>query len=226
VATEGSFSDDMPTRMREDLPREGHPPAGPSPEGHSDRSPGFHRLPQGNEPQWGEPSREHSFSDDQEVTREREPSSPGSGPAPETGSEQDDELEALLDPERGLAAAQRLHLTGEHERSLELAERLAARYPHLPLDGLEPLILENQEALEQIYIERLGPLQCIPVPQAGAERLDSLDLDPRAVFLLTRIDGTLSVEDLLDISGMSRFETARLLLRLRELSLLSFEPGR
>jgi len=138
----------------------------------------------------------------------------------------DDELEALLDPEAGLASAQRLLLAGKHEKSLALAEKLAERYPQLGLDGLETLIADNQQALEGVFIERLGPLDAIPVPQAGAERLDSQELDPRAVFLFTRIDGTLSLEDLLDISGMSHFETARLLLRLRELGLLRFEPDR
>jgi hypothetical protein len=40
------------------------------------------------------------------------------------------------------------------------------------------------------------------------------DLDPRAAFLLSRIDGSISIDDLLEVSGMPRLEAMRVLALL------------
>ena len=41
-----------------------------------------------------------------------------------------------------------------------------------------------------------------------------LSLDHRAGFVLSQIDGQVSYEDLLTVSGMSRFETCRIVAQL------------
>ena len=51
----------------------------------------------------------------------------------------------------------------------------------------------------------------VPVVVASLPQLLALELDARAGFLLSRIDGVLSVEQLLDVSGMSATETMRVL---------------
>jgi hypothetical protein len=135
--------------------------------------------------------------------------------------EEQQELEALLHPEQGLALASQLFDAGDHAQSLQLAEHLQERYPSL--DGLPALLKANQNALVGSLLAELGDLTSIPIPKTADLGLDNQDLDPRAVFLFSRIDGTLSLQDILDISGMTQFETARILLRLHRLGLLEFE---
>jgi len=191
---EGSFSDDIPTTARP-MPGRGEST--------------FRSMPV------TDFSREGSFSDDQ-ATLER------SGQRKE--ERLTEELEALLHPERGLALAKQLFDAGENERSLELAEQLLERYPHLT--GLAELLEANRGKLEASLLAKLGDLESIPVPKTENLGRDNQDLDPRAAFLFSRIDGTMTLQDIIDISGMTQFESARLLLRLREIGLLDFEPPR
>lgn len=135
-----------------------------------------------------------------------------------------EEMEALLHPDQGLALARQLLNAGEHARSLQLAEQLQERYP--TLNGISYLLEENRNALEGSLLARLGDLESIPVPKTADLGLDNQELDPRTAFLFSRIDGTLSLQDIIDISGMSQFESVRILLRLQELGLLDFEPPR
>ena len=46
------------------------------------------------------------------------------------------------------------------------------------------------------------------------KKTDGATLDPKSAFLLSRIDGMLSADDLLDVSGMPRNETLSILLNL------------
>jgi serine/threonine protein kinase len=60
-------------------------------------------------------------------------------------------------------------------------------------------------------IEQVGGRTAIPRQAMSARELTTLELDHRAGFLLAIIDGQLTVDDLLDISGMAPLETMRLL---------------
>ena len=40
------------------------------------------------------------------------------------------------------------------------------------------------------------------------------DFEPRSAFLLSRIDGSMTVEDVLDVSGMPRLEALRVMALL------------
>lgn len=134
------------------------------------------------------------------------------------------ELESLMDPEHGLQRARQLHQDGEHDKSLQLTEELQERFPSLK--GLPELLAANHSALEGSLLEQLGDLDSIPVPRTEDISFDIQGLDPRAAFLFSRIDGMLTVQDIIDISGMTTFESARTLLRLRELGLLDIDPPR
>jgi hypothetical protein len=71
------------------------------------------------------------------------------------------------------------------------------------------LINANRSLLEHVYAGVLG------APERRLEHGSATpDLDPRQAFLLSRIDGAMTVEDVLDVSGMSRFEAMRLLALL------------
>ncbi len=124
-------------------------------------------------------------------------------------------------PQDLLAEAKQLFLQGEHTRSLEICMRV------LPVmegdEDLEALILDNEEILANRYVVQLGGLDAIPVVTFDGQDLQALGMDHRKAFLLTRIDGELSIDDVLMISGMSRLETARTLMELQLAGLIRIE---
>ena len=63
--------------------------------------------------------------------------------------------------------------------------------------------------LETIYAWVIGSPELVPRHGGNVP-----DLDPRAAFLLSRIDGCMTVDDLLDVSGMPRLEAMRVLALL------------
>jgi hypothetical protein len=78
----------------------------------------------------------------------------------------------------------------------------------------QKLIHRNRDLLFEVYRDFLGDLGSIPALAIRLEELATRAIDHRAAFLLTRIDGSLSFEDLLDIAGMPRLEAYRHLSRL------------
>ena len=67
---------------------------------------------------------------------------------------------------------------------------------------------------ERQYLSRIGPRLGVPRLAMAEGVISSLALDHRAGFLLSRIDGASSIDELLDVSGMPRLETLRLLCEL------------
>jgi hypothetical protein len=63
--------------------------------------------------------------------------------------------------------------------------------------------------VEQIYGAILGGADRVPVHGKAVG-----DLEPRSAFLLSRIDGSMTVEDVLDVSGMPRLEALRVMALL------------
>ncbi len=71
-----------------------------------------------------------------------------------------------------------------------------------------------RDVLTQMYSARLGALSqrvCVAVP---GDQIRWLSLDHRAGFVLSLIDGSSTVEELLDISGMNRLDALRILYTL------------
>jgi len=94
---------------------------------------------------------------------------------------------------------------GDVEAAFTAAEALVARS-----GGLESAACVAQQwLLERVYENVIGPSDRVPVHGEA-----SPDLDPRQAFLLSRIDGMSSVDDLLDVSGMPRLEALRCLALL------------
>lgn len=78
----------------------------------------------------------------------------------------------------------------------------------------QKLIHRHRDLLIEIYQSYLGdgsrvPMLAVPMHELRAETLES-----RGVFLLSRIDGTFTVEEILDVSGMSDIEAYRHLCKL------------
>ena len=104
---------------------------------------------------------------------------------------------------------------GDYTGALEMAELILAD------DADEPGLVEAAECaencrtvLEKMYAARLGPLNRAPVVIVPRAQLRWLSLDHRAGFVLSLIDGTLTVEMILDLSGMPRIDALRILVEL------------
>ncbi|MCK5799124.1 MAG: hypothetical protein KAI47_18150, partial [Deltaproteobacteria bacterium] len=113
-----------------------------------------------------------------------------------------------------LSGALQLFDQGTFEGALWICERMLS---------VDPENLEAQELLERIqtvlvhqYERDLGDLSRVPITQVPMQEIVWHKLDHRAGFLLSRVDSMLSFDDILDISGMSRFEALRILAQLIE----------
>jgi hypothetical protein len=78
----------------------------------------------------------------------------------------------------------------------------------------QKLIHRNREAIMNAFQAFLGDLQRPPSLSRPLHELGSAPISPRAAFLLSRVDGTLSLDEILDVSGMPRLEAYRYLCQL------------
>ena len=92
---------------------------------------------------------------------------------------------------------------------LRKAEELAPGDPRLAV-ARERCVREQQAALEA----KLGDLKRVPTVRMSPKELMQLKLDPRAGFVLSRLDGRMSCEAVFSVSGMSRLDTMRVLAQL------------
>ena len=105
---------------------------------------------------------------------------------------------------------------GDFSGSLQLAELiLGADSRH---DEARLIASRAKEHLVQFHLARLGGWGAVlGVRVAGAD-VRWLGLDHRAGFLLSLVDGTTTVEEIVDVSSMARHEALRLLAELLEAS--------
>jgi len=103
------------------------------------------------------------------------------------------------------------------EMALQLREQ--ARSPKIDdiVDSTRPLF-------ERAFCACIGDMNCAPIRAIPAEELAAHGLDHRAAFLMSRMDGTLTVGDLLDIAGMPRFDALRLMAALRRAQAVDLVP--
>jgi hypothetical protein len=71
----------------------------------------------------------------------------------------------------------------------------------------------------------LPPTDRIPRLVVPLHELKSLSLDPESGFVLSRIDGISTIETLLDVSAMPRFEALRLVARLVDFGVIELAPS-
>ncbi len=104
------------------------------------------------------------------------------------------------------------YATGDFSGSLVVAEAILAESP----DHEEALRCRERctDVLSQMYLARLGSLKQIIRVAVAREQIRWLSLDHRAGFLLSLIDGTSSIDELLDVSSMPRLEALRILYGL------------
>jgi len=78
----------------------------------------------------------------------------------------------------------------------------------------QKLVHRSRDLILDCYYRFFGNLDRVPVLAAPLHELTRKPLDTRAAFLLSRIDGTLTFEEILDVAGMGRLEACRHLAHL------------
>jgi len=111
-----------------------------------------------------------------------------------------------------MAAAKDLHALGDFSGSLEMIEKI------LKVDALHgearDYLRQNEATLVAMYESKLGPLGRVPRLAIKPEEVMWLNLDHRAGFLLSQVDGAVDYESLFALSGLPRLDTARILATL------------
>lgn len=118
-----------------------------------------------------------------------------------------DQVDEMLD------GAERMHRQGSYDGSLWFCERVLALEP----DNSRALMFreKNRLSLQQGYERSLGDLDLVPVVCIPKKEILWHRLDHRAGYVLSRMDGRqVTYGDLLDVSGMDRYETLRILVQL------------
>lgn len=123
----------------------------------------------------------------------------------------------------------------ESIRLLEEAEQLVEQEQFDSAHDLVQSILDRnpnseraRSLLSEIERERgpsepveLGSLDEVPERNLGLDEIQETDLDHRAGFVLSLVDGELTFEDILDLSSMPRSETLEVLSKMLEKSVIS-----
>jgi hypothetical protein len=78
----------------------------------------------------------------------------------------------------------------------------------------QKLITRHRDLIMSVMQSYLGNLERQPQLAKSLQDLQNAPMSPRAAFLLSRIDGTLTIDELLDVSGMPRLEAFRHLCQL------------
>jgi hypothetical protein len=98
------------------------------------------------------------------------------------------------------------------ERSVTAVDLALSEDPNSAL--AQKLIHRNRDTIMNAFQGFLGDLQRTPALARPLHELGSAPISPRAAFLLSRVDGTLSLDEILDVSGMPRLEAYRYLCQL------------
>lgn len=114
------------------------------------------------------------------------------------------------------------YATGDFSGALVLAEGILETSPEHP--DATRYANNCRDVLTQMYSARLGALDQRVTVAIPSEQIRWLSLDHRSGFLLSLVDGTSSVEELLDISGMAKLDALRILYTLREERVIALVP--
>jgi hypothetical protein len=101
---------------------------------------------------------------------------------------------------------------GELDRAVTAVDLALSEDPNSAL--AQKLIHRNRDTIMNVFQTFLGDLHRTPVLARPLHELAASPISPRAAFLLSRVDGLLSLDEILDVSGMPRMEAYRYLCQL------------
>jgi hypothetical protein len=131
-----------------------------------------------------------------------------------------DRSRPLLPPDL-VSEMEELYALDDLTGALRHAELILGRTP----DNEQALrCAENcRSRLIQLYSSKIGRLDRVVVLALGDSQLRWLGLDHRSGFLLSRVDGFSTLEELLDVCGMPRLEALKTLADLLERGAIRFQ---
>jgi len=141
-----------------------------------------------------------------EATRDGELEAPQQPPAADGPERRGRDVDVWM------AAAKDLHALGDFSGSLEMIEKILKLDPEHA--EARRYLRENETTLVAMYESKLGPLGRVPRLAIKPEEVMWLNLDHRAGFLLSQVDGAVDYESLFALSGLPRLDTARILATL------------
>ena len=101
---------------------------------------------------------------------------------------------------------------GDVDRAVAAVDLAMSEDPNSVL--AQKLITRNRDTIMTIFQTFVGDMERQPQLAKPLHELQNAPISPRAAFLLSRVDGTLTVDELLDVSGMPRMEAYRYLCQL------------
>ena len=90
--------------------------------------------------------------------------------------------------------------------------------------GDDGIVDSKRSLFERAFCAYIGDMKCAPIGAIPSEELAAHGFDHRAAFLMSRMDGMLTVGDLLDVAGMPRFDALRLMAALRRAQAVDMVP--
>lgn len=103
---------------------------------------------------------------------------------------------------------------GDVQGAVAAAEMALREGEHAAEPGVADLIDPARRLFEKTFEAYIGGNAGIPVFSLSPEALAAQELDHRAGFILSQIDGAMTVEHLLDVASMPRFDALRILAGL------------
>lgn len=122
--------------------------------------------------------------------------------------------------EQVLASMRSAYDHGDLARAVELGDRYLKRDP--THTGARLYVRECRAILEGRLGKRLAPLDRRVVLLVPLEELAHLRIDPRSAFVLSRIEEGITIEDLLDVTGMPRADAMAVIDDCRERGYVAF----
>jgi hypothetical protein len=116
------------------------------------------------------------------------------------------------------AQMKRAFFVRDYGRAVDLGERFVERHPQ---HADAKLFVEECRTLLEHQLAKQLPLERAVVLRVPLEQLEGLD--PRKAFLLSRVDGRTSIDDLADLAPMPRSEALRMIAVAIEEGLLDVE---
>lgn len=113
-------------------------------------------------------------------------------------------------------------LAGEHEVVAAAIDLALAESPDSAV--AQKLVHKHRETLLDCYYRYFGALDRRPLACGDIAAVAPGSLEPRAAFLWSRIDGMMTYDELLDVSGMGRLEACRHLALLMRRGLVRSQP--
>jgi Tfp pilus assembly protein PilZ len=111
---------------------------------------------------------------------------------------------------------------GDYARALTIADRILAAQPSHPV--ARAFRADCCAALEDVYAFRLGPMNRIPMVAKVPALTDPLSaIDHRTGLLLSLIDGSSTLETIVDACGMPRVDALCVLYNLVQKGIVAFE---